>query len=113
MGSEAALSLNAAERQLFGPLVRQRTVRKRPQSWLSEVIHVRLACPAGATHCVDQDPVPPGDGCGEELDYWFTEAPKEPSNTPPSPPQALADLPKACRTVLQAKLTHIDAGEAR
>lgn len=77
--------------------------RIRPWYGHDDHIHVRLACPAGATHCVDQDPVPPGDGCGQELDYWFTEAPYKPSNTPPSPPPTLADLPKACRAVLQAK----------
>ena len=75
----------------------------RPWYGHDDHIHVRLACPAGATHCLDQDPAPPGDGCGEELDYWFTEAPYQPSNTPPAPPLTLADLPKACRTVLEAK----------
>jgi len=29
--------------------------------------HVRLACPAGAAYCLDQDPVPPGDGCGGRI----------------------------------------------
>ena len=47
-----------------------------------------------------------GDGCGKELDYWFTPAvlhpppPKEPAK--PSAPITLADLPAACRQVLQA-----------
>ena len=77
--------------------------RIRPWYGHDDHIHVRLACPAGARHCVDQDPVPPGDGCGKELDYWFTEAPYKPSDTPPSPPLTLDDLPKGCRAVLQAK----------
>ena len=75
----------------------------RPWYGHDDHIHVRLACPAGATHCIDQDPVPPGDGCGAELDYWFTEAPYEPSNAAPSPPLTLADLPKACQVVLEAR----------
>ena len=74
--------------------------RVRPWYGHDDHFHVRLACPAGATHCLDQDPVPSGDGCGEELDYWFTEAPYKP--TPPSPPLTLADLPKACQAVLNA-----------
>lgn len=77
--------------------------RVRPWYGHDDHFHVRLACPAGATHCLDQDPVPSGDGCGEDLDYWFTEAPYKPSSTPPSPPLTLADLPKACQTVLEAK----------
>lgn len=74
----------------------------RPWYGHDDHFHVRLDCPAGATNCLDQDPVPPGDGCGAELDYWFTDAPYKPSNTPPSPPLRLADLPKACRAVLEA-----------
>jgi penicillin-insensitive murein endopeptidase len=75
----------------------------RPWYGHDDHIHVRLSCPAGNTYCLDQDPVPPGDGCGEELDYWFTDAPYKPSDTPPAPPLTLADLPDACRSVLEAK----------
>lgn len=75
----------------------------RPWYGHDDHIHVRLACPAGATRCLDQDPVPDGDGCGADLDYWFTDAPYKPSNIPPSPPLTLADLPAACRTVLEAR----------
>ena len=36
-------------------------------------LHVRLNCPKGAPGCVDQDPLPPGDGCKEAI-WWVTEA---------------------------------------
>lgn len=74
--------------------------RVRPWYGHDDHIHVRLSCPAGAAHCLDQDPVPPGDGCGEELDYWFTDEPYKP--TAPSPPLTMADLPRACQTILDA-----------
>jgi penicillin-insensitive murein endopeptidase len=74
----------------------------RPWYGHDDHIHVRLACPPGATLCVDQDPAPPGDGCGEELDYWFTDEPYKPSDSPPAKPLTLADLPPACTTVLQS-----------
>jgi len=74
----------------------------RPWYGHDDHFHVRLACPAGATSCADQDPAPAGDGCGADLDYWFTPEPYKPSNNPPSPPLTLADLPKACRAVLTA-----------
>ena len=73
----------------------------RPWYGHDDHFHVRLSCPAGATQCLDQNPAPPGDGCGTDLDYWFTDAPYKP--TKPSPPLTLADLPKACRAVLTAK----------
>lgn len=75
----------------------------RPWYGHDDHIHVRLACPAGAAYCLDQDPVPAGDGCGDELDYWFTDAPYKPSTSPPAPPLTLADLPQACTDVLRAQ----------
>ena len=65
--------------------------------------HVRLACPAESTACVDQAPPPPGDGCGaDDLAWWFTEEPWRPSTAPPKPPLRLLDLPRACRVVIDA-----------
>ena len=65
--------------------------------------HVRLNCPEGAPGCVAQAPPPAGDGCGEELAWWFTAEALDPE--PPATPRAeltLDDLPQACRaTVLQ------------
>jgi penicillin-insensitive murein endopeptidase len=75
----------------------------RPWYGHDDHFHVRLACPPGDTQCVDQAPVPPGDGCGKELDYWFTDIPYKPSANPPPPPLRLADLPRACQAVLGAK----------
>jgi len=75
----------------------------RPWYGHDDHFHVRLACPAGATGCTDQDPAPPGDGCGADLDWWFTDAPYAPSSKPPAPPLTLADLPKACTAVLKAR----------
>ena len=51
--------------------------------------------------------VPAGDGCGKELDYWFTDAILHPKPSP-TPPQAAARRSRwpicraACRQVLLA-----------
>ena len=85
------------------------------RAWLNKVrpywghdfhFHVRMRCPGGEATCKPQDPVPAGDGCGKDLDWWFKDSvlhPK-PSPTPskPKPPVKLADLPPACRQVLMA-----------
>lgn len=39
-------------------------------------IHVRLKCPSDSPSCVSQRPVPSGDGCGEDLNWWFTDEAK-------------------------------------
>ncbi len=94
------------------------------RTWLRKVrpmwghdyhFHIRMSCPAGSTDCRAQEAVPPGDGCGKELDWWFRDAiikpkpapkPKEvdPDAKPKPKPRGMtmADLPPACRQVLLA-----------
>jgi penicillin-insensitive murein endopeptidase len=85
------------------------------RSWLFKVrpmyghdyhFHIRIKCPPGSRDCKPQEPPPESDGCGHELDYWFSDAvlhPKPPPVPPkPKPPLTLADLPAACKQVLGA-----------
>nr|WP_305989765.1 penicillin-insensitive murein endopeptidase [Roseibium sp. MMSF_3544] len=92
----------------------------KDRAWLRKVrpwwghhyhFHVRLSCPAGSSGCKNQDPPPPGDGCGSHLTYWLSDEPWVPKNPPKAGekpkvvkkrPMALAALPNACRTVLTA-----------
>jgi len=68
--------------------------------------HVRIGCPAGSPDCKGQDPAGGADGCGKELDHWFTPAilnPPPPKAPPkPRPPITMADLPAGCKNVLVA-----------
>jgi penicillin-insensitive murein DD-endopeptidase len=76
----------------------------RPWWGHAEHFHVRLACPPEARECKSQRPVPPGDGCGHALDFWF-----KPSILHPPPPKVppkrraltLAKMPPACREVVK------------
>jgi len=88
--------------------------------WLNKVrpywghdyhFHVRLVCPPDSPECKPQDPVPPGEGCGKELDWWFRDAVIHPKPPPPPDPTkpvkprpqtTMKDLPPACRAVLDA-----------
>lgn len=79
----------------------------RPWYLHDDHLHVRLSCPPGMDACHDQDPVPAGDGCGENLAYWLSDAPYKPPPKPtkpvkPAPPMTLASLPPACAAVLNA-----------
>jgi penicillin-insensitive murein endopeptidase len=68
--------------------------------------HIRIRCPKGSPDCKPQPPVPPGDGCGNDLNWWFQESvlhPPPPKTPPkPSPGPTMATLPPACRMVLDA-----------
>ena len=89
---------------------------KGDRSWLSKVrpmyghdyhFHIRIKCPAGATDCESQPPPHEGEGCAvSDLAYWFSDAvlhPKPPPVPPkPKPPMTLAQMPDACRQVLNA-----------
>jgi penicillin-insensitive murein DD-endopeptidase len=86
------------------------------RGWLAKVrpwwkheshFHVRLNCPAGAPSgiggCIEQDRVPPGDGCDASLAWWLSDEalnPKPAPATPARPELTLADLPPACAGVL-------------
>ena len=81
------------------------------RAWLAKIrpwwghnyhFHIRLSCPGGEPECHDQAPPPPGDGCGKELDWWFTEEALHPPPTPPRKPLRLADLPHACAALVAA-----------
>ncbi len=106
------------ERVLVNAAIKKRLCEmegKNNHSWMDKVrpwyghadhIHVRLKCPADSPHCRKQPAVPGGDGCGKELAFWFSDKvlhPK-PSAKPEKPKKGLtmADLPPACKTVLDA-----------
>jgi penicillin-insensitive murein endopeptidase len=70
--------------------------------------HVRLSCPEGATNCVAQDPVPPGDGCADARAWQnniLNPPPPDPNAPAPTPKRdlTLADLPAQCSGVLASR----------
>jgi penicillin-insensitive murein endopeptidase len=89
---------------------------KGDRSWLSKVrpmyghdyhFHIRIKCPAGSSACESQPAPSDGEGCSAgDLAYWFKDSvihPKPPKEPPkPRPPMTLAQLPPACKQVLNA-----------
>jgi penicillin-insensitive murein endopeptidase len=71
----------------------------RPWWGHREHFHIRLACPSGRRECRNQAPPPPGDGCGRDLEWWFSPEARRP---PPGPsrPLRLTDLPHACAALV-------------
>ncbi|WP_208351875.1 penicillin-insensitive murein endopeptidase [Pseudaestuariivita rosea] len=70
--------------------------------------HVRLNCPRGSRGCVEQDPIPRGDGC-KQAEEWVKNIlnPPKPDPNAPAPQRRrelrLSDLPTQCRTVLSSR----------
>ena len=82
---QAAAEDPAVERIFVNAAIKKAMCREAgsDRAWLAKVrpwwghaehFHVRLDCPPDSPQCKPQPPVPAGDGCGHELDYWFTEA---------------------------------------
>lgn len=105
----------AIERILVNAAIKKALCREATgdRTWLRKVrpwwghnyhMHLRVGCPAGSPECKSQDPTPGTEGCGAELDYWFSDKilnpppPKEPPK--PRPPLTLADLPPACKQIV-------------
>ena len=84
------------------------------RTWLHKVrpmwghnyhFHIRMRCPDDEPDCKPQEPPTNGEGCGHDLDWWFTDAvlhPKPSAKRPKPRPLKLADLPPACHQVLVA-----------
>ena len=59
------------------------TEQRKLRAWWGhdDHIHVRLRCPADSPLCISQKPIPDGDGCGEDLNWWFTDEAKSSDTT--------------------------------
>jgi penicillin-insensitive murein endopeptidase len=92
-------------------------------SWMDKVrpwyghhdhIHVRLKCPADSPNCRAQPAVPGDAGCADkDLASWFSDKVLHPKPAPtpakPKPALTMADLPPACKTVLDAPANNKNA----
>jgi penicillin-insensitive murein endopeptidase len=110
---EAAARIPELARMFVNPAIKRELCKEAgaDRDWLAKVrpwwghddhFHMRLTCPPGQTLCENQDPVPAGDGCGQELDWWFTEEARHPKPSPPSPPLLVSQLPPQCAAVAAA-----------
>ena len=110
-----AAQMPGVERILVNPAIKKALCQqvRGDRRWLSVIrpvlghnyhFHLRLACPNGSTSCQKQASPPPSEGCGKELDWWFSAEARRPKPPhPPAPPVALGQLPSACRAVITAK----------
>ena len=105
------------ERIFVNPVIKRnlcRSQKKGDTAWLHRVrpwwghaahFHVRLACPVGDVNCEAGPTIAEGDGCGAELNWWFTaeaNSPAEPTPPPSTkiPPRYNANMPLACKEIL-------------
>lgn len=114
---EIAARFNEVERIFVNPAIKRELCnmagtnrlwlqKLRPWAGHHDHFHVRLQCPGMARSCVSQEPVPPGDGCGSELDWWLSadgvRFAREVMSRDGVLPEDALQLPPACDIVLKA-----------
>ncbi|MGZ3699502.1 MAG: penicillin-insensitive murein endopeptidase, partial [Bdellovibrionota bacterium] len=72
----------------------------RPWYGHDDHFHIRLKCPAAQPDCFGkEDPIPPGDGCDQTLNWWFSEEAKHPAPAPKAKARGPL-VPDACQDLL-------------
>jgi penicillin-insensitive murein endopeptidase len=108
---EAVAREPMVERVFVNPAIKRALCREggRGRAWMAKIrpwwghnyhFHVRLSCPGGSPQCRGQAPPRPGDGCGKDLDWWFTEEARHPPPSTSGKPLRLRDLPLACSALV-------------
>jgi penicillin-insensitive murein endopeptidase len=111
---ETAAQMPETARIFVNPAIKRQLCREAgsDRDWLrlirpwwghADHFHWRISCPKGATECENQAPPPPGDGCGKELGWWFTEQARHPKPGRPTPPMLVSDLPAACAALVETR----------
>ena len=102
------------ERVLANPAIKKALCRDATgdRSWLRKIrpvlghnyhFHVRIGCPTDSTDCKPQPPTPIDEGCGKDLDWWFTKRLEEPKPSIARKPILMSALPPACKQILMAQ----------
>lgn len=104
------------ERILLNPALKRAacSAETGDRSWLRRLrpwwghnmhFHIRIACPLGQTECEPGPAIPPGDGCGPDLDWWLSDEAAEAlaQRLKPREPTPPRKLPAACDEVLRAR----------
>lgn len=101
------------ERIFVNPVIKRELCKHAEpnnRAWLRKIrpwwkhddhFHVRLSCPKDSLNCERQELLPAGDGCDEDLAWWFSDEalnPKSPKNVKP---EKTPEIPALCKSILK------------
>ncbi|HTI01517.1 MAG TPA: penicillin-insensitive murein endopeptidase [Acidisoma sp.] len=106
-----ATQLPGLNRLLVNPIIKRQLCETvtGDRSWLHKVrpwwghrghMHLHFACPPGQPDCINQAPIPAGDGCGASLAWWFEPDGSVRPPPPPTPGAKPPTIPAACAPIL-------------
>lgn len=99
------------DRIFVNPLIKERLCKEyKGREWLHKIrpwwahddhFHIRLRCPLDNTECTPQEPIPDvGDGCNDDLAYWFTEQAGKDLSEMLKKPKSEPQLPEKCNLLI-------------
>ncbi|MEI7796276.1 MAG: penicillin-insensitive murein endopeptidase [Methylococcaceae bacterium] len=109
----SAAQLPDVERIFVNPIIKrelckhaqpnQRAALRKIRPWWKhdDHFHVRLSCPKDNPHCEHQEPLPSGDGCGDDLAWWFSFEATHPVKGKESASAEPPAVPELCRQLLK------------
>lgn len=110
---KTAASMSDVERIFVNPVIKRELCKHAPPSnreWLRKIrpwwkhddhFHVRLSCPKDSLNCEHQEPLPAGDGCNEDLAWWFSDEALNPKSPKNAKPEKSPEIPALCKQILQ------------
>ncbi|MDD5228452.1 MAG: penicillin-insensitive murein endopeptidase [Methylococcales bacterium] len=110
---KTAAQLPDVERIFVNPVIKRELCnhsQPNNRAWLRKIrpwwkhddhFHVRLSCPKDSTNCEHQESLPAGDGCDEDLAWWFSAEATNPVQGKKTVSTELPEIPKLCRQLLK------------
>jgi penicillin-insensitive murein endopeptidase len=107
-----AATLPNVERIFVNPVIKRELCKHAEPSnraWLRKIrpwwkhddhFHVRLSCPKDSPNCEPQESLPAGDGCDEDLAWWFSAEALNPKSPKNIKPEKTPEIPELCRSIL-------------
>ncbi len=100
------------ERIFVNPVIKRELCKHAPENnreWLRKIrpwwkhddhFHVRLSCPQNSPNCQHQESLPAGDGCNEDLAWWFSVDALNPKSPKNAKPEKSPEIPALCKQFL-------------
>lgn len=110
---KTATEFPEVERIFVNPVIKRELCKNMlpsERAWLQKIrpwwkhddhFHVRLRCPQYSLNCERQEPLPAGDGCDEDLAWWFSAEALNPSKTQETKSTEPPPIPKLCQQILK------------
>jgi penicillin-insensitive murein endopeptidase len=110
---QTAASMLEVERIFVNPVIKRELCKHAPPStraWLKKIrpwwkhddhFHVRLSCPKDSPNCEHQEPLPAGDGCDEDLAWWFSAEALNPKSPKNAKPEKKPEIPALCKQLFK------------